>query len=704
MSDLCMYEFGDIVWDEFCQSEDHTVPHPISEEAIEHSFLGDSRKRTRHELIGVSGNAREQSANKNIFQEKDQENISVLDSRRKIMLEKNSWSHTPNGVFPSSCDSNSAKEVSSLASDGTRTSSHCLKSNNTDLVGDEFCVTDSILIDKSAAVDSNSYDYPLDPMPQTDNDLSFFGDDHNDKDSSDFLYYAWPDIGNFEDVDRMFRSCDSTFGLGASSEDELGWFSSSDAMEGSGDVLKSEISCPSAPAAVEKNSENDELIRANGTCSSINDSSLKSASASCKITSWLSDKVEPDTSGHLSLVNATCSSNSKADFRHRKQGVELNGKVQQKISVINHLTTGNSGTLNMHKKQQRHHNQSEAKRKDPYGGSFYCNGTIATEEKKLPSETTSQQAHSSVGIQLQKQALRPESFGYLQNNIPSMQSDYGHPSDHTSVFPTLSAGKSDSSGFTNISPRESSYSSNQVLSAESSHGTPFQVTSNVPSEKKEKLHHQQAFQSSFNNKAKNVEMRVQVPLCDSVSLERKAQHSARKLKNHADHEGVPGEFGSSTVQESSSVSSGLDENSLEAASFRQLQLVMEQLDPRTKLRIRDSLYRLARSAEQRHNRASLKDSYCGDDRDASGVLVAEGTNKCTGFMDIETDTNPIDRSVAHLLFHRPSDSSVIPAQDALSFKSPAPIHGSVSSPPLMPERSVTDEAMATEMEGNVECG
>lgn len=29
----------------------------------------------------------------------------------------------------------------------------------------------------------------------------------------------------------------------------------------------------------------------------------------------------------------------------------------------------------------------------------------------------------------------------------------------------------------------------------------------------------------------------------------------------------------------------------------------------------------------------------------------------TGLMGIETDTNPIDRTIAHLLFHRPSDSS-----------------------------------------------
>ncbi|XP_040966456.1 uncharacterized protein [Gossypium hirsutum] len=43
----------------------------------------------------------------------------------------------------------------------------------------------------------------------------------------------------------------------------------------------------------------------------------------------------------------------------------------------------------------------------------------------------------------------------------------------------------------------------------------------------------------------------------------------------------------------------------------------------------------------------------GDGNDGSGSSASEETNRCTGFMDMETDTNPIDRSLAHLLFHRP---------------------------------------------------
>lgn len=38
-------------------------------------------------------------------------------------------------------------------------------------------------------------------------------------------------------------------------------------------------------------------------------------------------------------------------------------------------------------------------------------------------------------------------------------------------------------------------------------------------------------------------------------------------------------------------------------------------------------------------------------------------------MDPETDTNPIDRSIAQLLFYRPSGSAVRPSNDALSLES-----------------------------------
>ncbi|XP_051132980.1 protein LNK1-like isoform X2 [Andrographis paniculata] len=100
----------------------------------------------------------------------------------------------------------------------------------------------------------------------------------------------------------------------------------------------------------------------------------------------------------------------------------------------------------------------------------------------------------------------------------------------------------------------------------------------------------------------------------------------------------------SNVKESSTASSGTNNVSQEAASFLQLQLVMEQLDFRTKLGIRDSLYRLADSADRRNTRTN-------EGKPNSN----EGTKERRGCM--EADRNSMDRSMADLLFHRASYNS-----------------------------------------------
>ncbi|KAJ4887672.1 dentin sialophosphoprotein-related [Raphanus sativus] len=119
-----------------------------------------------------------------------------------------------------------------------------------------------------------------------------------------------------------------------------------------------------------------------------------------------------------------------------------------------------------------------------------------------------------------------------------------------------------------------------------------------------------------------------------------------------DHRKAAAKLETSNMQETSCVSSVVDDISLEATSFGQLQQVVEQLDVRTKFCIRDSLYRLAKSAEQRHN--CMNPNGGNTQVKGAGSHQTGETDKHVGFMDIETDTNPIDRSIAHLLFHRPS--------------------------------------------------
>nr|VDD27394.1 unnamed protein product [Brassica oleracea] len=82
------------------------------------------------------------------------------------------------------------------------------------------------------------------------------------------------------------------------------------------------------------------------------------------------------------------------------------------------------------------------------------------------------------------------------------------------------------------------------------------------------------------------------------------------------------------------------------------------------------------------------------------LLVVGSRSRYVGFMDIETDTDPIDRSIAHLLFHRPSDASLSSDRDVLSYKTHQMIPHPNSSPSLRIEKEEeTREQLGTEAEG-----
>ncbi|XP_059653325.1 protein LNK1-like [Cornus florida] len=673
MSDLCMYELEDIGWQEFGQEDDHIVPHPDDKHESEISHT-----KSQYEVIGVSSSDGYQCAANYVTQVKEEGDFSTCKNRRNKMLEKDSWAHTPEGVSPASCDGESIKEESSL-SDNSRMPSHCFKSSNVGSVCSEFCADDPINGDRSAAVDNNSYCYPLDHDSQTDKDLSFLVNDCEDKESSDLFYYEWPDIENFEDVDRMFSGCDTTFGLGdVGNEDDLGWFSSSHAIEGSDDLLKSDFkfSCPESSPS--KNIP-EHSYKLDNSSSVISDFNMENAPVSYKSSYQTSKDYESAALDHLPFMNVSdLTSESKDEFTQKEQ-------------------------INSHKKHSKHHNQSVGRRKGrclENGGSYHHSGKLQSKDTKLPSQDSSCPVFPSPGVRQQTQNMRLDSFGHLRTHNPYIHPDIRHRSNQISVSPVLSAVKYKNNGLASLSQKESSYASNQVQSVERSHDYSFEAPAMEVNEKRKKPFLRQGFQTSCRSNHKHTDSVVQAAPCSPISVW-KRQHSENEVENPSDAEevsmGISAELEFTNVQDSSCLSSELNEISQEATSFRQLQHVMEQLDIRTKLCIRDSLYRLARSAERRHNCANLNG---GSRDDTGGALMDEGTNKCNGFMDIETNTNPIDRSIAHLLFHRPLDSSVMPAHDALSNKSHM-VHGLIASPPVKAENLVCQEETAAEADKKV---
>lgn len=611
MSDLSMYELEDIIWDDFDRGDDHIVPHPTNARTSKSSFEGDSYKKPRHETTPVLSNDNI-DASSTVCKEKAERESKPLD-KKKNMMEKESPSHAPSGVFSASCDGEIVKDMPNLAPDDSRMPNNCFKSS----------------YDTSVAGDNNSYSYPLTHISQQ-GDLCFVDNNCEDKESGDLLYYGWPDIGNFEDVDKMLRGCDSSFGLGVTDNDgELGWFTS-DRIEGTEEALKMDFKFPCPEPSGLKN--------------------------------ILPDHYDsPQSNNHRS----SCISESKD---------ELNFKDQ----------------INLQKNPLKHQNETERK-KGQVGnddGSFYQTSDLSN-NSRLSSNNKSDQVLTSVGNRQQYRNIELDYVGHMQSNTCYLPPDF----HQNAAVSTLSGIKSEHKGIKGPSPMRSSYASNHGHSMESSGDPSFEGTATEIDEGKHSRN-SQGFQPLFIGSPRQMGMMFQSSKGVLVSAEKQAHLPPKEHKSQSDIERIRkgAEIGSLDVLESSSISSELDEISLEATSFRQLQQVMEQLDLRTKLCIRDSLYRLARSAEQRHNNPSLSSSaaYISD---VCGPLMAERTNKCTGLMDMETDTNPIDRSVAHLLFHRPSESPNLPT--ALP-PNPNLIHGSLVGPSMMAEKLACQEEAAAE--------
>uniref|UniRef100_A0A2P2KG95 Protein LNK1 n=1 Tax=Rhizophora mucronata TaxID=61149 RepID=A0A2P2KG95_RHIMU len=613
MSSFCLYELADNVWDEFSESEDHIVPHPSTKDGDQVLVVADHHKKSRLEAATVDSNT--YYANKHGMQSNEETSVPIITKQDK-MLQKDLLSHIPDGAFTASCESDPLKETM-IASDETELLGEYLKSKNNNPVGSKFCDDDPVLGGKHCAVANDLFHYPLSHISQTENDLSFFDNGHQDKGGSDLLYYAWDnDISNFGDVDHMFRNCDATFGLESFSNADDIWFSSSHSIEGSDDALKMNSKISSSEASVLKSLEEHH-------------------------------DVSDLSSGHMSVGD----SDKKSLFMGDKISLRVVGAVDHSSGQSPLLNSSDTKSNNWQRKQTRRQNQSAGKRRD---------------------------RNMENGNQEVKQNVEPRSLNYLQTHIPYMRVDHC-PSDQISACLTQSSTKSECNG--HPSPiKECSYASNQIQSLESFQSPMFEASPAVDDKKENQLLWKE-LRPSFARNFEHTNIASPMAFNDPVLVQKQGFQSENEIEGHSEIGGVKtgmqGELNSSNAQESSFTRSVLNDISLETTSFHQLQHVVEQLDIRTKLCIRDSLYRLARSAEQRHNCTNTNGGK-RDGKDTSGAMMAEETNKSSGFMDVETDTNPIDRSIAHLLFHRPSDPSVMSTSSALSPKSHVLLHGSIN--------------------------
>ncbi|XP_020257406.1 protein LNK1-like isoform X3 [Asparagus officinalis] len=602
-------ELEDIDWDVFGSCDDHIVPHQGGEWLDGSSAPSDAHKKPHLEVKNDVEKSMfsKGSATKTALWGKEDAYYPSAKNGCSSILEK-SRPHTSNIIVPTLSDEK-RNMCSKEPSIGTRILTDDSKS----------CLSQ----DNGVSIDSTH--------------LSFLESEQKTRDA-DLGYYDWPDIGNFEDVDKMFRNWDSTFGQEQTGTvDELSWFSScSNAIYGSETALEQGFQSSSSDLANVHAKTDSHCTNANLLSKSITATADRQMSTSSNYCQWL------DTNA-LSRGRSTA---GKEKSFHGANDIDNAG-----LSQINSECSLNQNEA------------TDAKQLEGQQSSEGRGTKQSTNQMLLGSDVLAPQIYSSQQFS-QQNNLAPN---YMHNFDRQSQLDYGIAA-HQVSFAQISSSLDFEKGSTSTS------SSFKVSDPIVNH--PTQCLENLPD---------QVYMPQVMAPEENMEKLYQgQQLCSTVTAEHPMQHSAFRSKNSVQRkpsgtrdvtrrEDVNKELSTvdmdhQTVTESAGVASvSSDDISAKVTGFQQIQDVMHQLDVRTKLCIRDSLYRLARSARQRHGFTTQ--NFSDGTTDAEGIHGTEASNRSVEFVDAETNTNPIDRSIAQLLFHKPVQHVARSVDDARSLES-----------------------------------
>ncbi|TVU46784.1 hypothetical protein EJB05_06345 [Eragrostis curvula] len=401
---------------------------------------------------------------------------------------------------------------------------------------------------------------------------------------NDLNYIDWPGIDNFEDVDTLFRTCDSTYGQQQlENTNELSWIPSSDAIYSSDVAL---------PQGFDPSYSDYGILDDLSAFTCPEDKSLSSVDPSAV----LCDEQFSDNYPFSEQKNL----NSYGEQASRTTLLFLILKSAYQEDAMELLPTdqicNSNGNFDMIGSQCSSENPIQV-----------------IEDQKFSIPSASQLSSSQTLLKQRHQ---------LDSSSPSNVTSESYPDGNSQFSPSGAsfAQRKVPKKFVNIHSRQS-------------------ITDNA-----------------VNGHPQALTRRASYP-CENYGTEKKGL-GKRTL---GDPQGT-------MVVDGSLVSSVSSDNSVEESSFRQLQDAVSQLDIQTKLCIRDGLYRLARSAQHRQVFPNAMNS-SGDSQDIKDVQSAEASRKFVDPRSIETQTNPIDRSIALLLFHQSTDQVTGAVDDASSLKS-----------------------------------
>lgn len=596
-------ELANIIWGEAAESDDHIVPYSKGSHGRPLVVSGDEDKKGWIQELSAIKPEQKTLADTTNLHGSQLESISHFDTNEELSasaLGMESW--------PDLSKSNAAK-------------------TDQDSLGTEV----SNNLTEIARYDSST-------------DHENFQNRHEDKEQSDLIDYGWANIGSFDDLDIIFSNDGPTFGhpsLG--NTDELLSSSKDDSTVKS---IPLSADSPSLGLGVSRNASEQFNIKTEFT-----------QDEDHSFTPGHERMSDPRSPGLHNVYSFTAGDKCKPTVKEQTtwdmvgQTTSLNSPIVAKnVATLNKF----ADKVNKQKKVMKYP-KSDEKAEGNLLLDFY--GTWP------PPGSQFQQFENQGALSQQNKLQGSEPLSYQHFSNPNVEA-YGNLTNPYSAIPPLPCIHSGEDNQQMLSGHEISLAKANHLN-KSLDGTMKSLTM-TPQEKIEKLRRRQQMQAMLAIQKQQQQFSHEVfsanqSITKKPPGEKEIQHiegaDIEMEENLSSFPSLDPNL-SKEQDDSETISMAFDDYSAEDAILYQLQDIISNLDIRIRLCIRDSLFRLAQSATQRHY-ASDTSSINQSSRDEHETVTKHDINSHDRFVkmpDMETETNPIDRTVAHLLFHRPLDS------------------------------------------------
>ncbi|KAI3893217.1 hypothetical protein MKW92_019956 [Papaver armeniacum] len=497
-------------------------------------------------------------------------------------------------------------------------------------------------------------DWPDSPLPIAacdtgglDNGTRLFANEHEENEHVGFLDYSWANNGTFDDLDKILRDDDPIYG-----HETLG--DAGELWSSSADVLSSPNNCFTAPPS----SQNMDLHAPRNT------------TEECKV------KVR-----HPEDTKRPCGGEEKSDsVTHLLMDVDarkdkstgpgskfsISAVEKTDTKMVERMLSGSTG------KTSATRNEFSSKvtgQREPLTYPKTGNEWEIKCQNVRGAWPLDGNKYQQIGNQFQTASFQtfpcavpglPQPLMYVQTSHPYMPTGHGNSTNYYPIVPMLPHVSSERGNDQSALPgyRFPQVSTKLASPSKKLPGVLSRQTTMTPQEKIEKLRRRQQLQAVLAIQGQQQQLGHQFTCADSDTQRciqaNRSQDTRGKIEAGKNIKLV-GSFDSDwPIQQDDSIAVIADDCSLKQRVLDQLQDVIGKLDMSRRFCIRDSLFRLAQSATQRHSSEDTGSTSSFMVEDEFVIKKGtEGANRSTNVPETEKETNPIDRTVAHLLFRKP---------------------------------------------------